>query len=526
MISSHINAQEYEWQWADQVIGNYIQSNSVTVDSQGNSIIAGVFVGTSVFGDIQLHDNNNNGKLFIAKKNSNGEWLWVRQSGGTGSAKVYSITTDADDNIYVTGTFTGTISLGGGEMESVGAVDLFVAKLNSDGLWQWARRAGGQRINRSSAIAIDNEGNIFITGFFSEAGQFGATRLVAARRDIFVAKLNNHGTWMWAIRAGGEAYSDWGRGVSVDNEGNAYVTGTINGPADFGNFIVDPGFATRGVFVAKLNSEGEWQWVATAGSQSQDYVYDIVVDNQGNIYTAGIFFEYCYFGDIYIEGPVAMGTHNVYVAKLNNDGEWLWVRRAAGLRYRFNDCQSISIDNSGDLYITGYFNISADFGRFTLFSQGDRDIFIAKLSSEGEWLWAKRAGGPQRNTVVSKIAVDNAYNVYITGNLIGTTNFDHLELEQDRDGDIFVAKLGAIPPLPPQVGIEIIDIDGTKHTRIYWREVPNARSYIVFASDNPYTEDWGDPIAIVTSTSYTEVIAQPAGKYFYVVASLNEPPDD
>ena len=101
--------------------------------------------------------------------------------------------------------------------------------------WQWAVRAGGTDYEESISIATDSQGNQYITGMFDEIATFGShTLTTSGGGDIFVAKLDASGNWLWAVRAGGTE-NDWGLFITVDGADNAYVTGYFQNTATFGN---------------------------------------------------------------------------------------------------------------------------------------------------------------------------------------------------------------------------------------------------------------------------------------------------
>jgi hypothetical protein len=161
---------------------------------------------------------------------------WAKQAGGGGDNGGTGIAVDNSGNSYVTGYFDGSATFGAGEanqttLTSASANDVFVAKYNSSGALQWAKRAGGVGFDEAYGIAVDGSGNSYVTGYFDGSATFGAgeanqTILTAAggSLDIFVAKYNSSGALQWAKRAGGMV-DEAGYGIAVDGSGNSYVTG-------------------------------------------------------------------------------------------------------------------------------------------------------------------------------------------------------------------------------------------------------------------------------------------------------------
>src|SRR5690606_30114672 len=130
-------------------------------DSQGNVYLAGDFNGSITFGSTVLTSSNSDG--FLAKFDSDGNCQWAVKFGGTGGDFCYGVAVDQLNNVFITGDFNGTASFGTTNLVSSGFTDLFVAKLDSQGNWQWAIRAGGSLGDQSRSIDCDGSGNAYIT---------------------------------------------------------------------------------------------------------------------------------------------------------------------------------------------------------------------------------------------------------------------------------------------------------------------------------------------------------------------------
>ncbi len=242
--------------------------------------------------------------------------------------------------------------------------------------WQWATQAGGSNSDTGFSISVDANGNSYVSGYFKETATFGAFTLTSSgSRDVFVAKFDTDGNWQWAKQAGGSS-SDKGWEISVDANGNSYVTGNFAETATFGAFtLTSSGMLDWDVFVAKLDTDGNWQWAKQAGGSSTDEGLSIIVDANGNSYVAGGFQETATFGATTL---TSSGVYDVFVAKLDTDGNWQWAEQAGGSGYDFGRC--ISVDANGNSYVTGFFVETATFGAFTLTSSGGSDVFVAKLN--------------------------------------------------------------------------------------------------------------------------------------------------
>ena len=442
LCSIALFAQNLNWLWAKQAGGiSGDKGYSIAVDAYGNSYITGYFRESATFGTTTLTSSSDYGSdIFVAKMDINGNWLWAKQAGGTDYDDGYSIAVDVNGNSYVTGYFYGSATFGTTTLTSSGSYDIFVAKLDSSGNWLWAKQAWGIGEDVGFSIAVDAKGNSYITGVFIESANFGTTTLTSSGDyDIFVAKLDINGNWLWAKQAGGTS-DDYGNGIAVDTNGNSYVTGYFSESATFGTTTLTSS-GDIDIFVAKLDSSGNWLWANQAGGTNCDYGHGIAVDDNGNSYIIGNFLESANFG---ITTLTSSGYYDIFVAKLDINGNWLWAKQAGGTSYDFGN--SIAVDTNRNVYVTGFFySSSCSFGTITLINSSSEyiDIFVAKLDINGNWLWAKQAGGTSDDCGYG-ITVDVNGNSYITGIFRGSATFGTTTLTSSGDFDIFVAKLGEV----------------------------------------------------------------------------------
>jgi hypothetical protein len=315
------------WQWAVSAGGLDVDyGHGICVDSDGNAYVTGYFWGPSLFGSTTL---DGQGDVFVAKLNSNGVWQWAVSAGGIGTDWPCDIIIDTNGNTYITGYFQENAVFGSTILTSTGAYDIFVAKLNSNGAWQWAVSAGGIGYDYGQSISVDSIGNAYVTGQFSGTAMFDSFTLTSSGSyDVFVAKLNSNGAWQWAVSGGG-TMDDGGFGICVDSSGNAYVAGVFYGTAMFGSTTLNHS-GSGDVFVAKLNSNGAWQWAVSGGGINDDGALDICVDTIGNAYVTGYFSGTAMFDSFTL---TSSGSYDVFVAKLNSNGAWQWAVSGGGTDY-------------------------------------------------------------------------------------------------------------------------------------------------------------------------------------------------
>jgi hypothetical protein len=328
------------------------------------------------------------------------------------------------------------VSFGSTTLISNGAMEVFVAKIDTDGVWQWAKSCGGTSSEWGNDISVDTSGNVYIIGSFFGTASFGSTSLNSlGSEDVFVAKLDTNGVWQWAKNGGG-TQTDRGYGVSVDTSGNVYITGDFWGTASFGSTTLTS-LGNSDIFVAKLSTIGVWQWAKSAGSGGNmgETGTDIAVDSSGNAYVTGYFMDTATFGTTSL---TSQGSQDVFIAKLDTDGVWQWAKNGGGTSS--DGGSDITVDTSGNIYVTGSFSATAIFGSTSLTSQGEYDVFIAKLTSNAIWHWATSAGGTRWDSGIG-IAVDTTGNIYVTGEFMETAMFGSISLTSQGSWDVFIAKL-------------------------------------------------------------------------------------
>lgn len=361
------------WLWAKKVICNDYHSvwvAAITVDINGNCIIVGQHDGAS-FGTQIASNGDMDG--FIAKLDTNGNWLWAKTFGGSGSDAANGVGSDNDGNVYVTGRFSDTVIVDTTLLISAGSYDVFVVKMDGAGNWVWAKRAGGSEWDYSYGISTDDNGTSFVTGSYRSSSSFGSVNLSSSGADdIFAAKIDSSGNWLWANGAGG-VNGDEGTSITCDSTGNVYLTGTIGSTASFGSTTLEF-YGYRGVFVAKLNANGIWQWALQTGSSSE---CGIGINNVGDIYVAGQFQGTLHYGTSTI---TAVGATDIFIGRLDCYGNWLFMKQVGSVNNE--EVFGVALENTSSLIVTGRFSNSTSFGTHNMISNGNDDVFVAKFSQK------------------------------------------------------------------------------------------------------------------------------------------------
>jgi len=396
--------------------GNFEQAHGITVDAAGNSYLTGRFTDTATFGPGETNETNlisaGNEDIFVAKYDSDGQLIWAKRAGGSGSEPEigFGIAVDTAGNSYVTGEFSGAATFGPGEVNetilieaggpSSNSVDVFVAKYDSDSQLVWAKKAGDLGPHRGRSIAVNASGNSYVTGYFSGTATFGAgeaneTTLTSDAGEIFVAKYDANGLLVWAKQSHSNGVE--GNSIAVDAAGNSYVTGRFQFTATFGPGETNETILTSNlvdIFVAKYDADGLLVWAKQSRSNGSEGS-SIAVDAAGNSYVTGFFSGIATFGageanETILTPRGGEFDADIFVAMYGADGLLVGVKQAGGSEGNFQErAFSIAVDISGNSYLTGYFgggtlSGSATFGpgeanETILTTAGDADIFVAKF---------------------------------------------------------------------------------------------------------------------------------------------------
>jgi hypothetical protein len=309
----------------------------------------------------------------------------------------------------------------------------------------WSKRYGNTADDRTQAVAVDGQGRVAVTGSFYGQTNFGGGLISSAvccggatsTMDIFIAEYAASGGYLWS-RVIGSTSDEAGKGVATDTSGNVLVTGYQ------GSYSVDYGGGPqydRGgndIFIAKYSSAGSWVWSKTIGGSGYDQGNAIAADGSGNVFATG-YIGAAAGGVDFGGGPlVSAGLYDVFLAKYSAAGQYLWAKRFGGTG---NDTGlAVSTDSAGNVIIAGTFEGTVDFGGGALSSAGLRDIFVAKYSATGQHLWSKRFGS-SGDEVGYGVAVDSAGDVVLSGKFQNSVSFGGTTLTSAGGDDIFLAKL-------------------------------------------------------------------------------------
>ena len=350
-------------------------ANALAVDGSGNLYVTGRSAGSGTGYDYAT-----------IKYAPNGDTLWVRRYNDSlnGADQATALAVDDSGNVYVTGRSYG----------SAFNSDYATIKYSSFGDTLWVRRYDGPANDNdnASALAVDNSGNVYVTGWSIASG----TSL-----DYATIKYSSSGDTLWVRRYYGSGNSDdEATALAVDDSGNVYVTGYSYGSGTSFDYAT-----------IKYSSSGDTLWVRRyyGPGNSGDYASALAVDDSGNLYVTG------------------SSAGDYATIKYSSSGDTLWVRRYDGPGNSGDYASALAVDDSGNVYVTGFSTGSGIF----------YDYATIKYSSSGDTLWVRRYNGPGNNAdVANALAVDGSGNLYVTGWSYGSgTSADYATIKYSSPGD-------------------------------------------------------------------------------------------
>ncbi|PAW87328.1 MAG: hypothetical protein B9S33_06445 [Pedosphaera sp. Tous-C6FEB] len=389
--------------------------------ANGDVYFCGRFHNTASFGSTNLTASGQD--LFLARYDGNGNLIWARKAGGTGSDAAYAVVADAAGNAYITGDFAGTADFGGVQITSGSGQNSFVAKYDPTGALVWVAGIVGTGSSSSTRLHLDSALNLYVGGSFQGDIQFVTPSLTSAGgNDGFVLKLDVNGAAQWVQQFGGPG-NDVVRGMDTSADGTLNVGGSFRSSMTIGSTTLSTA-GSDDWFVTKLDSAGVPLWSRKAGGNGSDLVHSLTTDALGNVLVVGSFSANATFNATTL---INSGSTDMAVVKYDASGAQKWARSSAngqaigGLE--------IQADTAGRLQIAGEFSGSLPLDHLTVNSAGQTDIFIAALASTSPVINQQPLGGnvlAGQNVTFTVAATGTGgvtYQWRLNGtNIVGATN--------------------------------------------------------------------------------------------------------
>lgn len=394
--------------WAKSLGGKFKEEgHSVQVDAMGNVFVSGKFQDTGDFnpgaGQFLLKSNSpysGTWEIFVLKLDKNGNFVWAKSYGSTDHDFSYSLCLDKNNNVLITGTFTGKVDFKDGvdtfylKSTIPSSSDLYFLKLRNNGDFVFAKRIGRLGAEIPSKILSDRYNSIYISGYLSSDADFDPDTSVehklysAGYFDAFVVKLDSNGNFVWAKNVGGNI-EDRSNGMGIDDSLNVYLGGIFEGNSDFNpdpnatfNIAAYPG-GMGDMFVLKLDKNGDFKWAKRIGGTSTDILNSLAVDAFGNVYGTGYFFGTVDFDpNAGTKNLTSNGSGDFFIFKLDTKGNYI-------MAYSLGNTQNeigwgIAVDDHDQVYTTGYLMLNSDFDisaqQKILSSNGSLDVFVVKYA--------------------------------------------------------------------------------------------------------------------------------------------------
>lgn len=424
------------------------QTNSIVNDTAGNVYSSGFFSGTVDFdpgtGVYNLVSTAGRSS-FILKLNAQGNFVWAIMVGDTGTVESASLSYSPTGNLFMSGAFSADNDFDPGPgvfmLNKIGSRNAFVLNVDLNGNFVWARSFGGTpNYVQSSWCAADPAGNVVVSSAFNgtmdaDPGP-GVQNLVntTSTQDIFIIKLDPAGNLVWAHQLG-SPNTEFSLSLAMDQTGNVFTTGYYTNTLDFdpgvGTFNMTSNAGSRDVFLLKLDPAGGFVWAKSFGSQGMELAQSVVTDASNNVLLSGSFNYTVDFdpnqGVYNLTSTSSLNAPDIFVVKLDSEGELVWARNWTHYGCGYGFC--ITTDRDDAVYINGNFKNTFDLdpgtGSYvvTATSVGPTDLFILKLDAAGNFVWGVSAGGTM-HVYGYGITVDKYYGVYTNGSFSGIADFD------------------------------------------------------------------------------------------------------
>ena len=449
----------YPWAFNSEQSGDFVVPRDIAVDIDGNTYVLFNFSEPLQIGLIQFDPIGQN-DIGVVKISSDGSVLWGAVAASNATDQGNAIAVNTTGEVFITGYYTADMQFDDLILSangSTGATEFFIAKLSSTGNWIWAKQQTGNAFAAGNAIDCDAQGSAIVGGtFFGEDLILGTETLTAQEQLPFVAKYSTNGNVVWAFHPETPYGASLG-GLTVDELGKVYFCGSFGTIEDV-EVILTAGdvvltnvgdqaeFVTAAdMYVLALSSEGIPLWGKNAGSlYFESYASSIVVDNNGQVYVAGIFQDSISNSISSIDAFGDEGDYDYYLASLNSSGEWLWLNRFGNADFNTG---SLLLRSSieGYIYMVGNLETQPfDFGTFSFAVSGTNSSFLTRVNTDGSYRWGIEHPAIYSTDVYS----ENSFR--ITGNFTDpiTLGANTLTATGGVLADMYTCRLNYTPLVP------------------------------------------------------------------------------
>lgn len=426
-----------DWAWAQHFgnTGNESASDMVELADE-NLLFTGSFSETIAING-QSFTSIGKEDIYLQKTDHEGRLIWIQVAGGDDIDETHGLGTDQEGNIYWTGTYWKSINFDGQTLSSgSGAKAIFLAKYNPDGQVIWAKTFTASGLKAVNDMAVDDQGNVFLTGYFG--GDFNLPDTVLSAKgeaDFYALKLNTNGDFEW-VTVGGESGFIRGTNIQLNRTGEVVISGYYKGQIALTGDTIQTNTSDNDVFVAQLRSDGTPLWLRKAGGVHEDYSTGLAVDESRNIYVCGYYYGVLNLGNG-VEVQASGFNDNFFMLKYGPDGTPLWAKTFGG------DGLAHAVDiqyQDGELLLGAYFKEAFIINTMTLNADTDFDSFILNFQAEqGDFNWVRQISSTGF-VLIDKIKFIGSNSFMTIGSFTNTSTFDNIELTAGGGFDAFFAK--------------------------------------------------------------------------------------
>ncbi len=450
------------WQWAKSQ-GGASSDYGVRVcnDASGNTFVAGVFSSPTMSAGSLTVSSAGLEDVYITKYDPNGNALWMKQVGGIDNEEIGGICTDANGNVYLTGSFSspviGVAPFVINKSTAGSDPDIFVVGYDSFGNALWLKGYGDTGKDRGADCVYSNaQSALYVVGYYtSQSFAFSSYTITNTSSigdaDLYVLKLDASANPLWAVTTGDEFSQDLALHVGLDASNSyPYISGILYGnpTSIIGSTTLTNNYAGTNYFLAKCSDTGIFQWALNGGSLTgESNQVGLAVDAANNCYISGD-----YDGVSMSVPPLTLtnsGQKDVFLAKYDPSGTLLWANQISNGALE-ELAGGLAVDANNNIYIGGSYTgtvVTIGTTSFTNTAPGFNDIFVAKYNSSGNFQWATTAIGSDIEKL-NDISSDVGGNIYAAGNynIAGPTAFGTTTLNSVGIDNIFLAKIGCLTP--------------------------------------------------------------------------------
>jgi hypothetical protein len=314
--------------------------------------------------------------------------------------------------------------------------------------WQYSQNISVSKKAEIRGLTLDSDTNLYVTAFHREdatvIGPSGTTLFpTAGKQDILLMKLSHDGDTLWTKSIYGTD-SDYPRQVKLDNSGNPYITGIYKSDSLYiqGKYLKKPVDTDYDIFLSQYGADGSNIFARrVAHAPKEQYVDQISIDNNNNIYMTGSFVDSIYFDSDTLFTATANQKY-LFLAKFKPNGDFTWAKSFPLTTSIIGNFLDVSVVQDTIVYMSGFFTGDLTIDGTTISSQGDADdIVLAKVDSSGSLIWVKQAGSNGTADRANGLVIDESASAYITGYFSETADFDGTQLQAASSlTDMFVAK--------------------------------------------------------------------------------------